>query len=98
MNLTELKKKRVLKLLLIGKNVIKNLFFYLIVKLTKFINYKNLAIKKKCKFIICNIKFKKNIKQNSIKYFFYKNKKDLENIAKIFYNFNDLKINFCYRY
>ena len=53
-----------------------------------------MAYKKSCKFIICNIKFKNQIEQNSIKYFYYKNKKDLEIIAKIFYNLNKLKIVF----
>ncbi len=61
---------------------------------TKFTNYKKLAIKKNCKYIICNIKFKKNIQNNSIKFFFYKNQKDLENIAKIFYNLKKIKIIF----
>ena len=61
---------------------------------SKFIDYKKLAIKKNCKFIICNIKFKKDIKQNLINYFFYKNQKDLQNISKIFYNINKLKIIF----
>ena len=61
---------------------------------SKFIDYKRLAIKKNCKFIICNNKFKKDINQNLINYFFYKNQKDLQNIAKIFYNINNLKIIF----
>ena len=60
----------------------------------KFIKYKKLAIKKKCKFVICNNKFKGNIEKNSINFFFYKNKKDLENIVKIFYNLKDLNLIF----
>ncbi len=60
----------------------------------KFFNYKNLALKKNCKFIVCNIKFKNKNKQSSINFFYYKNKNDLENIAKIFYNFDNLKIIF----
>ncbi len=60
----------------------------------KFIKYKKLALQKKCKLIICNIKFKKIIKNNLDSYLFYKNSKDLEKIAKIFYNFDELKIIF----
>ena len=72
----------------------KSIFLFDNSNYTKFINYEKLAIKKNCKYIICNIKFKKKIKDASIKYFFYKNKKDLEDIAKIFYNFHNLKIIF----
>ena len=72
----------------------KSIFLFNSNNNSKFINYKKLAIKKNCKFIICNIKFKKDIKQNLINYFFYKNQKDLQNIAKIFYNINNLKIIF----
>ena len=57
----------------INSNIIKNLII------------KNLAFKKKCKFIICNDKFKKKINQSSIKYFFYKNQKDIDEI-RIFYD------------
>ncbi len=57
----------------------------------KFTKYTDLALKKKCKYIICDIKFKK-INQNSIKLFFYKNQNDLDNIAKIFYKLGDLKL------
>ena len=53
-----------------------------------------MAIKKNCKFVICHINLKKNIKKNSINFFFYKNKRDLENIVKIFYSLNNLKIIF----
>ena len=56
----------------------------------KFDNYKNLAFKKKCKFIICNDKFKKKINQSSIKYFFYKNQKDIDEITRIFYDLKNL--------
>ena len=72
----------------------KSIFLFNSNNNSKFIDYKKLAIKKNCKFIICNIKFKKDIKQNLINYFFYKNQKDLQNIAKIFYNINNLKIIF----
>ena len=80
--------------MLLIKNVTKNQFFYLIKNNSKFINYLNLAIKKKCKFVICDEKFKENIKKNPVNFFFYKNKKDLENIANIFYSFKNLKIIF----
>ena len=60
----------------------------------KFTKYTNLALKRKCKFIICNIKFKENINKKFIKTFFYKNQKDLNNIANKFFNFNNLKIIF----
>ena len=72
----------------------KSIFLYDRNDITKFTNYVNLALKKKCKFIICNIKFKKIIKPNSIKYFFYKNQQDLEDITKIFYNLKKIKIIF----
>ena len=94
MNLDELKKK--------GYNIVtnwqecnkKSIYLFNNTNTTKFLNYTKLAYKKNCKFIICNIKFKNQIEQNSIKYFYYKNKKDLEIIAKIFYNLNKLKIVF----
>ncbi len=94
MNLNELKKK--------GYNIAtswqechrKSIFLFDSLNTTKFINFKELALKKNCEFVICNIKFKKITKQNSIKYFYFKKKKDLENIAKIFYNLNNLKIVF----
>ena len=60
----------------------------------KFTKYNKIAQKKKCKFIICSDKFKNFINKNEIKYFYYKDKKDLEKIAKIFYNFNNIKIIF----
>ena len=47
----------------------------------KFEKYKNLALKKKCKFIICDIKFKKYAKKNSIQFFFYKSRNDLFRIS-----------------
>ncbi len=72
----------------------KSIFLFNSNNNSKFINYKRLANKKNCKFIICNNKFKKDIKYNLINYFFYKNQKDLQNIAKIFYNINNLKIIF----
>ena len=72
----------------------KSIFLFDGNNISNFTNYKKLAFKKKCKFVICNIKFKNNTKQNSIKYFFFKNQKDLENISKIFYNLKNLKITF----
>ena len=60
----------------------------------KFKSYLNLALKKKCKFIICNIKFKNKINNKLINFFFYNNQKDLEHISKKFYNLNRLKIIF----
>ena len=94
MNLNELKKK--------GYKIVtnwqechkKSIFLFDSLNTTKFINFKELALKKNCEFVICNIKFKEVTKQNSIKYFYFKKQKDLENIAKIFYNLNDLKIIF----
>ena len=94
MNLNELKKK--------GFNIVtnwqecnkKSIFLINSNNYKKFENYKNLAIKKNCNIIICSIKFKKNLKQNLIKYFFYKNQNDLNYIAKIFYDFKNLKIIF----
>ena len=72
----------------------KSIFLFDSKNKTKFINYVNLAIKKNCKFVICHFSLKKDIKKKSINFFFYKNKKDLENIAKIFYRLNYLKIIF----
>ena len=72
----------------------KSIFLFDSKNKTKFIDYVNLAIKKNCKFVICHINLKKNIKKNSINFFFYKNKRDLENIVKIFYSLNNLKIIF----
>ncbi len=72
----------------------KTIFLFDNNNITKFVKYKNLAFKKKCKFIICNIRLKKNINQNTIKFFFYQNQNDLNNIANIFYDLNGLKIIF----
>ena len=72
----------------------KTIFLFDSKKNTNFITYTNLAIKKKCKFVICDIKFKKDVKKKSNNFFFYKNKTDLEKIVKIFYSFNNLKIIF----
>ncbi len=72
----------------------KSIFLFNSNNNSKFINCKKLATKKNCKFIICNIKFKKDIKQNQVNYFFYKNQKDLQAMAKIFYNIDYLKIVF----
>ena len=60
----------------------------------KFESYSNLAQKKNCKFIICNIKFKNKINKKLINFFFYNNQKDLEHISKKFYNLDRLKIIF----
>ena len=72
----------------------KSIFLFNSNNNSKFIKCKKLAIKKNCKFFICNIKFKEDIKQDLINYFFYKNEKDLHSIAKIFYNIDNLKIVF----
>ncbi len=72
----------------------KSIFLFNSDDVKKFSKYNMIAKKQKCKFIICNDKFKKNLNQNTIKYFYYKNQKDLEKIAKIFYDFNDLEIIF----
>ena len=94
MNLTDLKKKG-FKIVTNWQECNKNTIFLFDSKnQIKFTKYVNLAIKKKCNFIICNIKFKVNIKSKSINFFYYKNKKDLENIVKIFYRFNRLKLIF----
>ena len=72
----------------------KSIFILNTNEIKKFLNYKKLASKRKCKYIICDIKFKNKINKNQIKFFFYKNQNDLFEIAKIFYNYNDLKIIF----
>ena len=72
----------------------KSIFILNTNNIKKFLNYKRLASKRKCKYIICDIKFKYKIQQNKSKFFFYKNQNDLFEIAKIFYNYNDLKIIF----
>ena len=94
MNLTDLKKKG-FKIVTNWQECNKNtIFLFDSKKQSKFINYINLAIKKKCNFFICNIKLKGLIKQKSINFFFYNNNKDLEKIVKIFYRFNRLKLIF----
>ena len=94
MNLTDLKKKG-FKIVTNWQECNKNTIFLFDSKnQSKFIKYINLAIKKKCNFFICNIKLKGIIKKKSINFFFYNNNKDLENIVKIFYKFNRLKLIF----
>ena len=94
MNLAELKKKDFKIVTNWQECNQRSIFLFDSNNVTKFNHYTNLAFKKKCKFVICNIKFKNNIKQNLIKYFFYKNQKDIEKITKIFYNFKNIKIIF----
>ena len=94
MNLNELKKNGYKIVTDWQECYAKSIFLFNKNNYTSFINYRSLALKKKCKYIICSIKFKKNIKQNSIKYFFYKNQKDLDDITKIFYDLANLKIVF----
>ena len=72
----------------------KSIFLFDNKNYSKFVYFINLAVEKKCNFIICNHKFKGLIKKKTINFFFYKNKKDLEKIAKIFYSFNSLKLFF----
>ncbi len=94
MNLNDLKNR--------GYNIVtnwqecntKSIFILNTNEIKKFLDYKKLASKRKCKYIICDIKFKNKIKQNQIKFFFYKTQNDLFEIAKIFYCFNNLKIIF----
>ena len=94
MNFTELKNKG-FKIVTNWQECNKNSIFLFDSKNdTKFIEFTNLAIKKKCSFIICNFKFKGSIKNKSTNFFFYKNTKDLEKIVKIFYSFNPLKLIF----
>ena len=74
MNLTDLKKKG-FKIVTNWQECNKNSIFLFDSKnQSKFIKYINLAIKKKCNFIICNIKFKK-IKKNQLIFFSIKIKK-----------------------
>ena len=87
MNLTDLKKKGFKIVINWQECNKKSIFLFDNNDYPKFIKYKKLAIKKKCKFVICNIKFKRNIKKISINFFFYNDKKDLENIVKIFFSF-----------
>ena len=94
MNLNDLKNR--------GYNIVtnwqecntKSIFILNTNEIKKFLDYKKLASKRKCKYIICDIKFKNKIRQNQIKFFFYKTQNDLFEIAKIFYFFNNLKIIF----
>ena len=44
----------------------KTIFLFNSSNNSKFINYKQLAINKNCKFFICNIRFKKDIKNNTL--------------------------------
>ena len=92
MKLTDLKKKG-FKIVTNWQECNKNsIFLFDSNNNTKFIEYINLAIKKKCNFVICNTKFKGNLKNKTINFFFYQNKKDLEDIVKIFFSFNRLKL------
>ena len=94
MNLNDLKNR--------GYNIVtnwqecntKSIFILNTNEIKKFLDYQKLASKRKCKYIICDIKFKNKIKQNQIKFFFYKTQNDLFEIAKIFYCFDNLKIVF----
>ena len=72
----------------------KSIFLFYSNDYTKFKKYQRQAFRKNCKFIICSTKFKSKLQKEKNKYFFYKNQKDLEKIANIFYNFNNLKIIF----
>ncbi len=72
----------------------KSIFILVTNDLKKIIRYEKLAFKKKCKYIICDIKFKNKIKQIQTKFFFYKNQNDLFEIAKIFFSFGNVKIIF----
>ena len=72
----------------------KSIFILITNNTKKFLNYKRLASKRKCEYIICDIKFKNKIKKNQINFFFYEKQDDLYEIAKIFYSFDDLKIIF----
>ena len=72
----------------------KSIFLFNNNDIKKFLKYHKLAQKKKCKFIICSINFKKIFDDDNINYFYYKNKKDLDKIAEIFYNFKDIKVIF----
>ena len=48
----------------------KSIFLFDSNNKSKFTDYINLAIKNKCIYVICNIKFKRNIKKKSINFFF----------------------------
>ena len=56
----------------------KSIFLFNSTDNKKFSIYKKLASRKKCKFIICNIKFKKKTNQKTFSYFYFKNKKDFQ--------------------
>ena len=70
MNLNDLKNR--------GYNIVtnwqecntKSIFILNTNEIKKFLDYQKLASKRKCKYIICDIKFKNKIKQNQIKFFF----------------------------
>ena len=72
----------------------KSIFILNTNDIKKFLTYRRLASKKKCKYIICDIKYKRYVKQKQIKFFFYKKQIDLFEIAKIFYSLDKLKIVF----
>ena len=65
MNLNELKKNGYKIVTDWQECYAKSIFLFNKNNYTSFINYRSLALKKKCKYIICSIKFKKNI----IRYF-----------------------------
>ena len=71
----------------------KSIFFLDTNDKKNFINFQKYAIKKNCSYLICNDKFKNNVVSGLI-YFYFKDKKDLYKIAKLFFKPLKLKLVF----
>jgi UDP-N-acetylmuramyl-tripeptide synthetase len=73
---------------------LKSIYFINTTKDERFIYYQKKAIKKKCKFILCNKKFKHLEIDKKINYFHYSSEKELIDISHKFYPINQIKIIF----
>lgn len=73
---------------------LKSIYFINTSKENRFIYYQKKAIKKKCKYILCNKKFNHLAINKTINYFHYSSEKELIGISHKFYPINQLKIIF----
>ena len=65
----------------------KSIFLFYGNDYAKFIKYKTQALRKNCKFIICNESFKSKLKNEQNKFFFLKKSKILRKNCKYFLQF-----------
>ena len=71
----------------------KSIFFLNTNNKKNFVNFQSCAVKKNCCYIICSDKYK-NQQVSGLKYFYFKGKKDLYIIAKLFFKPLKLKLVF----